>query len=177
MRTKMTYENSENKMFCKPPLLKQFKKENENKLISEVKNIRNGFSEYGMMQRIEDKIGKVETRKEQEDVSPTTSREFTDGETWRSGPWSTVSNSSTMAENTTSYHRTRLIGPQLPLTRDIWLGKPFAWLSANYKASNVSIDSIGGSSDSTTVETNPHNTVVIDFESSADLFECNKTIR
>ncbi|KAE9523788.1 hypothetical protein AGLY_015848 [Aphis glycines] len=37
MRMKMASENSMNKMFCKPPLLKQFKKENENKLISEIK--------------------------------------------------------------------------------------------------------------------------------------------
>lgn len=138
----------------------------------------NGFSEDDTMQRIEDKIGKEEEWQEQEDASPLTSREFMESETWRSGRWSTVSNSSTMTENTTSYHRTRLIGPQLSPTRDRWLGKPFGWLSANLKASNISIDSTGESSDSTAVETNPHNTVVvIDFDSSVDQFECNKTIR
>lgn len=137
----------------------------------------NGFSEDDTMQTIENKIGKEEECQEQEDAS-TTSREFTESETWRSGRWSTVSNSSTMTENTNSYHRTRLIGPQLPPTRDSWLRKPFGWLSANYKASNISIDSIGQSSDSTAVETNPHNTVVvIDFDSSVDQFECKKTIR
>jgi len=138
----------------------------------------NGFSEVDTMQKIEDKIGKEDEWQEQEDTLPMTSREFTESETWRSGRWSTLSNSSTMTENTTSYHRTRLISPQLPPTRDSWLGKSFGWLSANYKASNISIDSIGVSSDSTAVETNPHNTVVvIDFDSSVDQFECNKTTR
>lgn len=138
----------------------------------------NGFLEDDKMQIIEDNIGKEDEWQEQEDTLPTTSREFTESETWRSGQWSTMSNSSTMTENTTSYNRPRLIGPQLPSSRDKWLEKPFGWLSDNYKASNISIDSIGESSNSTAVETNPHNTVVvIDFDSSMDQFECNKTIR
>lgn len=49
MRTKMTSENSMNKMFCKPPLLKQFKKENKNKLISEIKSPIIESYIYGMI--------------------------------------------------------------------------------------------------------------------------------
>jgi len=45
----MTCENSVNKMFCKPPLLKQFKKENENKLISEIKSPIVESYIYGMI--------------------------------------------------------------------------------------------------------------------------------
>lgn len=138
----------------------------------------NGFLEDDTMQRIEDKIVKEEKWQDQEDALPMTSREFTESETLRSERWSTVSNSSTMAENTTSYHFTRLVGSQLQPSHDSWLGKPFGWLSANYKASHISIDSIDEPSDSTAVEMNPHNTeVVIDFDSSVDQFECIKTIR
>lgn len=108
---------------------------------------------------------------------PKTSQEFMESEIWHSRRWSTDSVATTVTENTITYHRTRLAGTQtLPPTHDRWLKKPFGWLKADYKASNISIDSIAESSDSTVVETNPHKTVVvIDFDSSVDHFECDVT--
>jgi hypothetical protein len=49
MRMKITYpKNSVNKMFCKPPLLKQFKRENENILTPEIKSPIVKSYVYGM---------------------------------------------------------------------------------------------------------------------------------
>jgi len=112
---------------------------------------------------------------EQEDVWPTTSREFIESETWRSQRWSTTSVMSTVTEKMTADHHTRH-SQSLPHANDSWLKKPFGWLSADHKASNISIDSIDESTDSTVVETNPHKTiVVIDFDNSVDQFECDVT--
>lgn len=122
-------------------------------------------------------VEEEEWRQEQEDAWPKTSREFVESETWHSRRWSTTSIATTVTENTITFHRTRRAGSQtLPPMQDSWLKKPFGWLSADYKASNVSIDSIAESSDSSMVETNPHKTVVvIDFDSSVDHFECDVT--
>lgn len=122
-------------------------------------------------------VEEEEWRQEQEDAWPKTSREFVESETWHSQRWSTTSMETTVTENTITYHRTRRAGSQtLPPTQDSWLKKPLGWLSADYKASNVSIDSIAESSDSTMVEMNPHKTVEVnDFDYSVDHFECNET--
>lgn len=47
-------KNSVNKMFCKPPVLKQIENENENKLIPEIGSPTVGANNYGMikLQRI-----------------------------------------------------------------------------------------------------------------------------
>jgi len=115
---------------------------------------------------------------EEEDVWSTISREFVENVTWRSRGWSTASNSSTVTENTTLYHSTKLIDTQQPPTHGNFLEKPFDCLHTDYKESNVSIDSISESSESTVMKTNPHKTVVvIDFDSSVDQFDCNMAIR
>jgi len=130
-----------------------------------------GMQRSGEVQTVIDE--EEEWRQEQEDAWPTTSREFIESETWRSRRWSTTSIATTGTENSITFHRSRLAATQTLPTHDSWLKKPFGWLSAAYMASNVSIDSIAESSDSTVVETNPHKTVVvIDFDSSVDPFEC-----
>ncbi|XP_060846424.1 uncharacterized protein LOC132926100 [Rhopalosiphum padi] len=179
MRMKITYpKNSVNKMFCKPPLLKQFNRENENILTPEIMSpiVKSYVYEDDTMQR----SGDMQTTigEEEEDVWSTISREFVENVTWRSRGWSTASNSSTVTENTTLYHSTKLIDTQQPPTHGNFLEKPFDCLHTDYEESNVSIDSISESSESTVMKTNPHKTVVvIDFDSSVDQFDCNMAIR
>jgi len=49
MQMNITYpKNSVNKMFCKPPVLKQLKNENENKLIPEIESSTVKANNYGM---------------------------------------------------------------------------------------------------------------------------------
>ncbi|XP_008186844.1 uncharacterized protein LOC100570313 isoform X2 [Acyrthosiphon pisum] len=174
-------DNSVKKMFCKPPVLKPLKNEDENKLEIESPTVESYNYDDVMQSSGEVQTAIVEDeeewRQEQEDVWPKTSREFVESETWHSRRWSTASMATTMTENTITYHQTRRAGSQtLPPAQNSWLKKPFGWLSADYKASNVSIDSIAESSNSTIVETNPHKTVVvIDFDSSVDHFKCDET--
>jgi len=139
----------------------------------------NGDSEADVMQNsgaVQTVISEEEDGwQDQEDAWPTTSREFIESETWRSRRWSSDSVVTTVTENMTADHHARHTQSLLH-THDNWLKKPFGWLSADHKASNVSIDSIDDLTDSTVVETNPHKTiVVIDFDNSVDPFECDMT--
>ncbi|XP_025197434.1 uncharacterized protein LOC112596153, partial [Melanaphis sacchari] len=183
MRKKITYpKNSVNEMICKLPLLKQFKKENKNKPIPDIKSsiVEAYIYEDDTTQRSGDtqtRIGEQDEWMKPEDMLPMTSREFMKSETWRSRQWLTASNSSTVFKNTTMNHRTKLVGTLMPSTYGSWLKKPFGLLSADFMASNISIDSISESSNSTAVETNPHETVVVmDFDSSVDQYKYNMTV-
>lgn len=115
----------------------------------------------------------LEEWQEQEVALPSNSH--VESETWRSRRRSTTP---TLSENTSTYRHSRLTATK-PTTppQDSSLEKPFGWLRTDYKASQVSIESTGESTDNTTVEASSHKTIAgIDFDNLIDRFKCNETI-